>query len=204
MPLQNRVTPTGEIIATSARGLLMGNRGGRLHDENKRLGSRRWAGKAWICCLTSFKERRREVMGTSYTELFFLDEATALAAGHRPCFECRRSDAIRFAELWNGVRGLPGRARAARMDAILHRQRLAGSGAKGWHREQIARLPGGTIVVHAGTTGLWNRGRFWPWTPEGYQGPASVNAHVDVLTPPAIVAVLAAGYHPVLHGSGIG
>lgn len=204
MPLQNRVRPDGEIIAAEARCLFMGNRGGRLHGDDQRLKARRWVGKAWICCRTSFKDRRREVMGPGYTELFFLDEATALAAGHRPCFECRRADAVRFAELWNGVRGLPGRALAGDMDTILHAERLTDSGDKRRYKEQAARLPEGAMVANAGVIGLWHRGRCWPWTPRGYQGPTSANAWVDVLTPPAIIAVLGAGYRPALYGLAAG
>jgi hypothetical protein len=93
MPLQNRVDPFGALFATPARGLLMGNRGGRLHDAQRKLGTRRWASKQWICCVLDFNEWHRKVWGDSYTELFFLDEVTALAAGHRPCFERRRKDA---------------------------------------------------------------------------------------------------------------
>src|SRR5215471_17818564 len=101
MPLQNRVTPFGEIVAIAQRGLLMGNRG-IIHDPGTRtLLNRRWATKAWICCVCAFKGVRREVMGgRSWTELFFLDEATALAAGHRPCFFCRRADADAFRIAW--------------------------------------------------------------------------------------------------------
>src|SRR5947199_10356022 len=94
MPLQNRVTPFGELIAISARGTMFGNRGGRFHRDDRTLGARRWASRQWICCVLSFKGRRHSVWGpTSYTDLFFLDEVTALAAGHRPCFECLRADA---------------------------------------------------------------------------------------------------------------
>jgi hypothetical protein len=101
MPLQNRVTPSGEIIATPHRGLMMGNRGGCFHRPDQTLKARRWANRQWIACLLEFKDRRRQLMQPNrYTELFFLDEATALAAGHRPCFECRRASAVRFAELW--------------------------------------------------------------------------------------------------------
>ena len=106
-PLANRVDPSGAIQAVAARGTLMGNRGGRIHlaadpetGEGPRLGRRRWASRQWICCVLAFKGRRRQVMGPGYTELFFLDEATALAAGHRPCFECRRAEALAFAEAW--------------------------------------------------------------------------------------------------------
>ena len=98
-PLQNRVTPFGDIAAVSARGGMMGNRGGRLHGPERRLGRRRWASRAWICCELAFRGRQRVVMGESYTELFFLDEAVALAAGHRPCFECRRREARAVAGL---------------------------------------------------------------------------------------------------------
>ena len=100
MPLQNRVDPFGELFADRARGLFMGNRGGRLHTAQRTLTRRRWTSRAWICCVLDFNNRRRSVWGNSYTELFFLDEPTALAAGHRPCFECRRKDAEAFAGLW--------------------------------------------------------------------------------------------------------
>src|SRR5690606_39500251 len=120
MPLQNRVTPEGEIIATSARGTMMGNRGGCLHRPDKTLGRRRWVTKQWICCELQFRGRHREVMAPRrYTELFFLDEATAFAAGHRPCFECRRADAPDFARLWANAEGRAERAGAAHLDAVV-------------------------------------------------------------------------------------
>ena len=103
MPLPNRVDPFGELFAAPARGTLMGNRGGRIHDDRRQLGARRWASKQWICCRLDFKDRHRTVWGDGYTELFFLDEVTAFAAGHRPCFECRRKDAERFAALFAGA-----------------------------------------------------------------------------------------------------
>ena len=132
-PLQNRVTPTGEIIATPDRGLFTGNRG-IIHDpKTKTLLTRRWASPAWLTCVCEFRGRRREVMGgRSWTELFFLDEATAFAAGHRPCFFCRRDDAVRFRAAWeegNRVKGV----RARDIDAVLHRERLSG-GNKRLHR----------------------------------------------------------------------
>ncbi len=204
MVLQNRVTPEGEIIATAARGLLMGNRGGRLHDPSKQLAARRWVGKTWIYCRLAFKERRREVMGPGYTELFFLDEATALGAGHRPCFECRRAAAVRFAELWNVACGRPGRAMAGDMDSLLHAQRLTNGGAKGRYRAQSSSLPDGTMVANADMMGLWHQDQFWPWTPRGYLAPEAAETWVDVLTPAATVAVLAAGYRPMLHGLAVG
>src|SRR6201988_5163996 len=116
MPLQNRVTPEGEIIAISHRGLMMGNRGGAFHLPDKTLGPRRWATRQWIACVLGFKGRHREVrQPTRYTERFSLDEATALAAGDRPCFECRRADADRCAELWARTHGGSERARAPAM-----------------------------------------------------------------------------------------
>src|ERR1051325_9806685 len=126
MPLQNRVTPLGDIVATPQRGLFTGNRG-IIHDPAmKTLLNRRWTTKAWIICVCEFRGRRREVMATrSWTELFFLDEATALAAGHRPCFYCRRDDANAFRAAWqrgNGVSGM----RASEIDEVLHRAGLDG------------------------------------------------------------------------------
>src|SRR5437763_8223894 len=100
MPLQNRVDPFGELVVSPARGLFMGNRGGRFHTHAQTLTARRWVSRQWICCVLAFKGRHRDVWGRFYTELFFLDEPTALAAGHRPCFECRRRDAEVFADHW--------------------------------------------------------------------------------------------------------
>ena len=124
MPLQNRVTPTGEIIATPYRGLFIGNRG-IIHDPaTKTLLNKRWSSPAWLTCVCEFRGRRREVMGgRSWTELFFLDEATAFAAGHRPCFYCRREDANRFRAAWQAGNGV-GHQRANEIDAVLHRERL--------------------------------------------------------------------------------
>src|SRR6185369_11103327 len=143
MPLQNRVTPFGDLFATPARGLLMGNRGGRLHDDARALGTRRWASKQWICCVLDFHGRHRNVWGEGYTELFFLDEVTAIAAGHRPCFECRHRDAIHFATLFSGK---SRRATAGAMDDALHTERLDGQ-AKRLHRREIATLPDGAMIV---------------------------------------------------------
>jgi hypothetical protein len=106
VPLPNRVNPFGELCAFCARGSFMGNRGGRFHTDAKTLTSRRWASRQWICCVLDFKGRRRDVWGRFYTELFFLDEPTALATGHRPGFECHRKDADTFAEKWRQARRL--------------------------------------------------------------------------------------------------
>ena len=203
-PLQNRVTPDGLIIATEARGLMMGNRGGAFHAQDKTLGRRRWASKQWICCRLEFKGRQREVMTPNrYTELFFLDEATALAAGHRPCFECRRQDALWFATLWARVRNLEARATAGEMDDILHLERVDDAGVKVVWRSEVGSLPSGTFVRHNGTPHLVLASWLLDWTPGGYQVTKSrpEAGLLDVLTPKSIVAVLSAGYCPSLHPS---
>ena len=202
MPLQNRVTPFGEVVAAPARGLFTGNRGGRFHTDRKTLTARRWASRQWICCVLDFKGRHRDVWGRSYTELFFLDEPTALAAGHRPCFECRRRQATDFAERWRQASRLRGRVRAAQMDEVLHAERLRGR-AKRLHQASIDALPDGAFIA-AGEKAFAVRGdALLRWTPQGYERhsrrPSAMT--VDVLTPPAIVAVLAAGYEPCWHPS---
>ena len=147
MPLQNRVTPTGDIIATPHRGLFTGNRG-IIHDPaSKTLLRKRWSTPAWITCLCEFRGRWREVMGQrSWTELFFLDEATAFAAGHRPCFYCRREDAKRFRAAWEQGNSVSG-VRAKEMDAVLHRERLD-HGKKRLHPlpMPLEQLPDGAMV----------------------------------------------------------
>ena len=125
MPLQNRVTPTGDIIATPHRGMFTGNRG-IIHDPATKTLTRRWASRAWLTCLCDFRGWRREVMGgRSWTELFFLDEATAFSAGHRPCFFCRRQDANRFRAAWEKGNGFAN-VRAGDIDAVLQAERLSG------------------------------------------------------------------------------
>src|SRR6266581_6311615 len=146
MSLQNRVTPFGELVAVASRGQFMGNRGGRLHRYDRTLGARRWVSRQWICCVTRFKGRHRAVWGHGYTELFFLDEPTALAAGHRPCFECRRRDALAFAASWAAARHAPVPPRAAEMDRVLHAERLDGRG-KRRHPLPIDELPDGTMLM---------------------------------------------------------
>ncbi|HXF53381.1 MAG TPA: hypothetical protein VNK52_04585 [Hyphomicrobiaceae bacterium] len=204
MPLQNRVTPEGEVISHPARGLLMGNRGGRLHDTAKTLGPRRWISKSWIACRLAFRGRHREVMAPNgYTELFFLDEATALAAGHRPCFECRRADALRFAACWAKAGIVTGRAAAAEMDRLLHAERLDAGGGKRTVRARSGDLPDGVLVRGPSAPRLIWSGRTWAWTPDGYRDPQppDPDLDVDVLTPPSIIAVLKAGYGPIVHES---
>ena len=202
MPLQNRVSPFGDLFASPARGLFMGNRGGRFHTDVKTLTARRWASRQWICCVLDFKGRLRDVWGRFYTELFFLDEPTALAAGHRPCFECRRSDAQAFAEAWRQVHGLVARPRAGEMDEVLHGERLHGRG-KRLHRRNLDELPDGAFVALEQAAFAIRGDALLRWTPDGYNArilrPRGIA--VDVLTPPAILAVLSAGYQPRWHPS---
>ena len=202
MPLQNRVDPFGELLVTSARGLFMGNRGGRFHTDAQRLTSRRWVSPQWICCVTRFKQRKRDVWGRFYTELFFLDEPTALAAGHRPCFECRRKDAEAFTEYWRQAQSLTVRPRAADMDEVLHRERLNGK-AKRRHRRSVDDLPDGAFISLDGAAFAVHGDALLRWTAAGYEErePRSGGIMVDVLTPPAILDVLRAGYRPHWHPS---
>jgi hypothetical protein len=202
MPLQNRVDPFGELFANRARGTFMGNRGGRFHTAARTLTARRWASRQWICCVLAFKGRQRDVWGRFYTELFFLDEPTALAAGHRPCFECRRKDAENFAEYWRIAHRLRGRPRAAVMDQVLHRERLQGR-AKRRHRRSVDGLPDGAFIALDGEAFTVRGDALLRWTPQGYtvRVPRPRGGTVDVLTPPAILGVLAAGYQPHWHPS---
>ena len=207
MPLQNRVTPSGEIVAVPARGLFMGNRGGRLHRGDRTLSGRRWVSRAWICCVLEFKGRHRAVWGDSYTELFFLDEPTALAAGHRPCFECRRRDALAFAASWAAAQQQVAPPRAAEMDRVLHAERLDGRGrGKRRHFLPIDTLPDGTMLTIPGepeSVFALRHGHLRAWSADGYGDPRSLprGIAVDVLTPPSILAVLAQGYRPHWHPS---
>lgn len=199
MPLPNRVDPFGNLIATPARGTLLGNRGGRFHADGRKLTGRRWASKQWICCELAFKGRHREVWGDGYTELFFLDEVTGLAAGHRPCFECRRQEATRFAHLFSGKKQ---RASAPAMDAKLDAERLDGK-AKRTHAQALDDLPDGAMIVLAGEPHAVRGQSLLRWSPSGYgrPQPRPRGIDVDVLTPPSILAVLARGYAPRWHPS---
>jgi len=199
MPLPNRVDPFGDLFATPARGTLFGNRGGKFHRDDKMLAARRWVSRQWICCVLKFKGRQRNVWGRYYTELFFLDEVTALAAGHRPCFECRRQDAERFAVLFSGKKQ---RASADAMDRVLHAERLDGK-AKRIHRSSLDSLPDGAMVALDGEVFAVRDKHLLPWTPSGYSAskPRPRNLEVDVLTPPSILSVLGRGYAPLWHPS---
>ncbi|WP_369722848.1 hypothetical protein AB8Z38_01995 [Bradyrhizobium sp. LLZ17] len=200
MPLQNRVTPTGDIIATPHRGMFTGNRG-IIHDPaTKTLLKRRWSSPAWITCLCEFRGWRRPVMARrSWTELFFLDEATALAAGHRPCFFCRREDAIRFRNAWkagNGATDLSAKA----MDAVLHRERLD-RGNKRLHAlpMPLAELPDGAMIQQGDESFLVTRGKTLLWSPAGYAPHAGTLDRPMLLTAPSTLRAMIAGYRPVLH-----
>jgi hypothetical protein len=203
MPLQNRVTPCGEIVSTPQRGLFTGNRG-IIHDPATRtLLKRRWSSKAWITCVCEFRGRRRDVMATrSWTELFFLDEATALAAGHRPCFYCRRADANAFRAAWEDGNGVT-HAKALYIDAVLHRERLDGR-TKRLHElpMPLHALPDGAMVQAGGESYLITRGRALLWSFDGYSDARGI-PNAMLLTPPSTLRALAAGYRSALHPTAI-
>ena len=208
MPLQNRVNPFGDLVAVPERGTFMGNRG-CLHDSQKTIKRRRWASKAWIICVPRFKDRRRELMTPgSYTELFFLDEATAMAAGHRPCAECRRTDAMRFKALWHEAlgessNGKPGTLAA--LDTMLHSERIGDDGTQRRWPARLSGLPDGVMVAmdEPGAAFLVRGGALYRWSAGGYLERRGMrpSATVAVLTPPSTARVLTLGYRPVLHAS---
>lgn len=194
MPLRNRVTPLGEIIATDARGTVYGNRG-CLHDAQGEI-RRRYQVKRWISCRLEFKGRRRAplVQPGRYTELFFLDEATAFAAGHRPCAECRRDDYRRFL-------ALVGETRADAVDEHLHAERLGER-----QHALLDDLPDATFVLHDGSPWLVLGDRLLSWTPAGYARSERRLRGVEatLLTPPMLVGVLSTGWAgavPLVHPS---
>jgi hypothetical protein len=196
MARQNRVQPTGEIIAHPARGTYMGNRG-VLHDADGHLGAARWRHRAWVTCLLDFKGRRRPIMAPNrYTELFFHDEAVAMAAGHRPCGECRRADFLRFraaAGVTGPIADFDRRLHAARAIPRKYLQRR--------QRGEIADLPDGSFILDPNRTAcLIHDDALWPFSPVGYAGPMRRPASgcVDVLTPEPLLQALRAGYRPAI------
>jgi hypothetical protein len=203
-PLQNRVTPAGEIVSVSARGTLMGNRG-CLHRPDRTLGTTRWRSKLWICCVLDWQGRKRDPMPPGrWTALFFLDEATALAAGHRPCGYCRRPAYLAYAEAWRAARDLAKPLHAVEMDGQLHAERVEPRSRRQRTHQAIAgSLPDGVMIRHDGGPALLAGGCALPWSFAGYQTavPLGQDAIVEVLTPPSSVAAIAAGYRPVLHPS---
>jgi hypothetical protein len=199
VPHQNRVTPLGDLIADPGRGLVYGNRG-CLHDEHGRI-RRRYAVKRWIACRLRFRGWHREplIQPGRFTELFFLDEATAFAAGHRPCALCRREDYVRFVEIWRGVH--PGPSDADAMDERLHVERLEpGTGAQRHHRGPMNELPDGAFVLRSGGPYLVLGPSLLRWTNAGYAERASRPAGevATVITPPTLVHVLGAERDPVV------
>jgi hypothetical protein len=203
--LQNRVDPNGNIIKTEARGALMGNRG-VLHNEQQEI-LRPFRLKAWIACVLEFKGRRRPIMAPNrWTELFFLDEATAFSAGHRPCFECRREDALRFKSHWlsgNPAYGFDERTSINEIDTIMHAQRIDHKGRKVTYEAALADLPTGTFVIHAGHPHLLRSGLLLPWSPFGYGPGISLPADeaTFVITPRSVVNTFKAGYSPQISTS---
>jgi len=203
-PLQNRVTPVGEIVANPSRGLMMGNRG-CIHGPDRLLGLARWRSKLWICCVVSWRDVRRDVMPPGrWTALFFLDEATALAAGHRPCGYCRREDHRAFAEAWRVGHSLDVRPLAAELNVLLHAERVeSGTRRKRTRSVTLGSLPDGAMVLNEGIPSLVLGEALLEWSFEGY-GPArpfAPGTSVELLTPPGMVAAIAAGYRPLVHPS---
>ena len=201
MPRRNRVTPSGELIAVADRGLLWGNRG-RLHDKDGNL-VRYSTGRAWLICVLDFKGRRRQLWAPGrLTELFFLDEATGLAAGHRPCGECRVQAYRAFKKAWATAHS-GEEVGAPAIDAHLHAGRLTSPGVRRSYLARLADLPDGAMVDLDGRPWLVYHGHLLAWNAGGYQDrqtrpPAT---QLTVITPRATVGTLAAGYRPVLHPS---
>lgn len=189
MPLQNRVHPDGSLHAVSMRGTMLGNRGGKFHRNDKTLGKRRWASRHWICCELHYKDMHHETMGQGYTSLFFLDEVTALAAGHRPCFFCRRKEAKEFI-------ALSGMGTDA-LDRVLHNERVSSPAGAG------ENVPDGVMVESDGEIQAVMGTILLRWSFGGYVDcmPRNTIVHANLLTPPTIVRILAQGYKPRWHHS---
>ncbi len=192
VPLQNRVTPLGDLVATADRGLVYGNRG-CLHDELGRI-RRRYAGRRWIACRLQFRGRHRSplLQPGKFTELFFLDEATAFAAGHRPCALCRRDDYRRFLSICGAVG-------ADDVDARLHEERLGRR-----HATRARSLPDGAFVLRGGEPFLVLGDALLRWTTAGYTDRVARRGRVVLVTAPMLVEVLHAGWRgdvPFLHPS---
>jgi len=199
MPLQNRVTPLSELVADPARGLVYGNRG-CLHDETGRI-RRRYNGKRWIACRLEFRGWHRSplMQPGRFTELFFLDEATAFAAGHRPCALCRRADYDRFAAIWRELHR--GQVGADAMDAQLHSERVApDTRAQRLHEAAFDELPDGAFVLYEGAPSLVLGAELLPWKPSGYvaRKPRPTCGPAQLITPPSLVSVLRTGWQPLV------
>lgn len=200
MPLQNRVNPFGDIVATPSRGTMMGNRGGKFHRDDKTLSRRRWSSRHWICCELHYKGNYHEPMGRGWTALFFLDEVTALAAGHRPCHYCRRREAKLFLSL-----AAPPLS-AAEADHILHAQRRASrqddAPAQTAH---VADLPDGAMVSIDGDAYAVRGRHLLRWSFDGYTQaiPRASVQRAELLTPPLFVEILSHGFQPRWHESAV-
>jgi hypothetical protein len=203
MPLQNRVDPWGNIIATTARGTLLGNRG-ILHNRKKKI-VKAYQHQSWVTCRLKFKHRKRKLMSpNNYTELFFLDEATAFAAGHRPCCECRRERYLEFKDYWvrANLNKQANEVNVSVINRLMHKDRM-NKGVKTIHRANIKELPNGTIFSHKNFAYLIFKTKKYLWSFEGYSCVKSVDMpeEVDVLTPKSIVNVLRLGFKPEIHKS---
>jgi hypothetical protein len=198
--LQNRVNPFGEIIRTSNRGAWLGNRG-VLHNDKQEI-VRSYKIKAWITCVLEFRGRHREVMQPNrWTELFFLDEATAFSAGHRPCFQCRYLDHQRFKTYWlkgNPVLGFNMKTPISKIDDIIQLERITADQSKVTYKEKLAVLPNGTFVSYQDNAYLVNGGKLYLWTSAGYEKPIAFPdlPTLWVLTPKSIVNMFSVGYLP--------
>ena len=203
MTLQNRVDPFGHIHAVPERGLFMGNRGGCFHRKDQTLLPTKWRSHRWIICLLAFKGRRRALMQPGhYTELFFLDEATALSAGHRPCFECQRERAIAFQDALVRAGCYSARPGVDSMDAEIAgnvQRRL--SGERVVSDEPLADLPDGVIFQTEKGYFLIRSGKAFPWSFQGYGLGESIPERGRILTPPITRNAFRAGYNPVFHPS---
>ena len=197
MPLQNRVNPFGELVATPARGTMMGNRGGRFHRADRTLGGRRWTSRHWICCDIHYKGSRHEAMGDGYTSLFFLDEVTALAAGHRPCFFCRRKEAQLFLSLADPP------LRADEADRILHGERHASRRTDARQDCRVADLPDGTMIAIDGAPYAVRDDYLLRWSFEGYTEMILRQSvtQAERITPALLASILRRGYRPRWHAS---
>ncbi len=195
MSLQNRVDPWGELHAVAERGTMMGNRGGKFHRDDRTLGNRRWASRHWICCDLHYKGMHHEAMGQGYTSLFFLDEVTALAAGHRPCFFCRRAEARAFL----------GETRVETFDRQLHEERRLPLALRSFAAGEASKgpLPDGTMLDINGAAFALKDGRLLRWSFAGYTPSAERidPMRVKLLTPPSILCILRGRYKPRWHES---
>jgi hypothetical protein len=203
--LQNRVDPLGRFIKTSARGSWMGNRG--VIHKHKQI-TKMFKHKAWITCTLEFKGRKRTVMTPGrWTELFFLDEATAFSAGHRPCFECRKDDAQRFKSCW--IKGNPTHdfsmtTSINKIDEIIHGERIDNEKNKVIHQRISSDIPEGTFILMNNDPYVFTKGRLYRWTAFGYTDSIAVPeaSILTILTPHSVVNAFRAGYVPQISGVG--